>query len=58
MPTFFNATNGEIIDLDTAEVVGYKNDWFIELPPLSDRAKNLLRHWDGMSMEPLGTILQ
>jgi len=47
----FVCPNGELVDTKTGIVVGYSD--FDQFPPLSQDARTLLRHFDGMSAEPL-----
>lgn len=49
---FITCLNGEIIEPNTGLVVGYID--FYSEPSLSTDARTLLRHWDGVSSEPLG----
>ena len=50
----YTCPNGELIDTETGLIVGYSD--FKSFPPLSKDAQSLLRHFDGMSAEPLGTV--
>lgn len=46
--------NGEYINTRTGAVLGYED--FIDIPPLSRGAENVLRTFDGLSCESLGTV--
>lgn len=49
----YTAPNGEIIDTETGQIIGYVD--FQNFPPLSTDAHTLFRHFDGVSTEELGT---
>lgn len=53
MSHFVIASNGEIIETGSGIVQGFETSNF---PSLRTNTKNLLRHFDGISAEPLGSI--
>ncbi len=50
----YTCPGGELVDTETGLIVGYSD--FQDFPPLSNDAQSLMRHFDGMSAEPLGSI--
>lgn len=55
--SLFVTPDGEIVRLGTGEVLGLDSKYYFEqTPPLSKDADTLMRHWSGMSAEPLGSI--
>lgn len=53
MSNFFTTRDGEIIEISTGIVQGFENTDF---PPLSKDSQTLMRHFDGVSTERLGSI--